>query len=146
IKFTHNYLKFVQTQYSSGNFFDWAITLSGEGRMIGTCGFSSFDAANNAAEIGYVLNPDFWGRGIASEAALRIISFGFGAMGLHRIYVRIMEGNTGSERVAQKCGMRHEATLKSALLVKGEYRTIKIYSVLRDEFYSSEKNFPPLMP
>jgi hypothetical protein len=34
--------------------------------------------------------------------------------------------------------MRHEATLYSSLLVKGEFRTIKIYAMLRDEFYSAQ--------
>lgn len=137
-KFTHSYLKFIQSQYSAGNFFDWAVTLSESGKMIGTCGFTLFDEENNAAEVGYVLNPDYWRKGIASEALARVMSFGFGVLDLHRIYVRIMDGNTASECVARKCGMRHEATLYRALLVKGEYRTIKIYAILREEFYKQE--------
>jgi RimJ/RimL family protein N-acetyltransferase len=50
-----------------------------------------------------------------------------------------MAGNLASEKVAKKCGMRHEATFYSSLLVKGEYRTIKIYAILRDEFYAVKK-------
>ncbi len=133
-KFTHSYLKFIQSQYSAGNFYDWALTLAESGKMIGTCGFSSFDESNNAAEVGYVLSPDHWRKGIATEALLRVMRFGFEELGLHRIYARIMEGNTASEAVARKCGMRHEATFQSSLLVKGEYRTIKIYAILREEF------------
>ncbi len=137
-KFTHSYLKFIQGQYAQGSFFDWALTLAENGKMIGTCGFASIDLENNAGEIGYVINPDFWGMGYATEALSRAMSFGFGVLGMHRIYVRIMSGNQASERVAKKCGMRHEATLYSSLLVKGEYRTIKIYAILRDEFYNSK--------
>ncbi len=133
-KFTHSYLKFIQSQYASGNFYDWALELSENGKMIGTCGFSSFDIDNNTAEVGYVLSPDYWGMGIAVEALSRVMHFGFDELGLHRIYARIMDGNAASERVAEKCGMRHEATLKSSLFVKGEYRTIKIYAILREEF------------
>ncbi|MBQ8402796.1 MAG: GNAT family N-acetyltransferase [Clostridia bacterium] len=136
-KFTHSYLKFVQSQYASCGFFDWALTLAENGKMIGTCGFASIDLENDTGEIGYVINPDFWGAGYATEALQRVMSFGFGVLGLHRLYVRIMMGNAASERVAKKCGMRHEATLYSSLLVKGEYRTIKIYAILRDEFYKS---------
>lgn len=134
-RFTRSYLKFIQSQYSSGNFYDWAVTLADSGKMIGTCGFASIDEENNCGEIGYVLNPQYWGKGLATEALLRVMRFGFDYMDLHRVYVRIMEHNTASERVAEKCGMRHEATLKSSLLVKGEYRTIKIYALLRDEFH-----------
>lgn len=135
-KFTHSYLKFIQSQYSAGNFYDWALTLTESGKMIGTCGFSSFDIDNNAAEVGYVLSPDYWGNGIAAEALSRVMRFGFEELELHRIYARIMDGNAASESVAKKCGMRHEATLESSLFVKGEYRTIKIYAILREEFYS----------
>jgi ribosomal-protein-alanine N-acetyltransferase len=134
-RFTHSYLKFLQGQYAAGAFFDWAITLADSGKMIGTCGFAAIDLENDTGEIGYVINPDFWGMGYATEALGRVMSFGFGVLGMHRIYVRIMSGNLASERVAKKCGMRHEATLYSSLLVKGEYRTIKIYAILRDEFY-----------
>ena len=138
-KFTHSYLKFIQSQYASERFFDWAVTLSDTGKMIGTCGFTMIDTDNDGAELGYVINPDFWGKGYATEALHRVMSFGFGVLGLHRIYVRIMAGNLASEKVAKKCGMRHEATFYSSLLVKGEYRTIKIYAILRDEFYAVKK-------
>ncbi len=133
-KFTLSYLKFIQSQYSSGNFFDWAVTLADSGKMIGTCGFTTFDEENNTAEIGYVLNPDYWRQGIATEVLRRVMHFGFDVLGLHRIYVRIMDGNDASVAVARKCGMRHEATLWRSLLVKGEYRTIKIYAILKEEF------------
>ena len=138
LKFTQSYLKFIQTQYSSASFFDWALTLPESGKMIGTCGFASIDTDNDAGEIGYVINPEYWGRGYATEALARMLSFGFGVLGMHRIYVRIMSGNEASERVARKCGMRHEATFYSSLMVKGEYRTIKYYAILREEFYNGK--------
>ncbi len=133
-KFTRSYLRFIQSQYSAGTFFDWALTLAENGKMIGTCGFSYIDKENNSAEVGYVLNPSYWGRGIASEALFRVMEFGFIELDLNRIYVRIMEGNTASERVAVRCGMRHEATLRKSMFIKNEYRTIKIYALLREEF------------
>lgn len=135
LKFTQSYLKFIQSQYASGCFFDWALTLADSGKMIGTCGFASIDTDNDAGEIGYVINPAYWNNGYATEALERVLSFGFGVLRMHRIYIRIMSGNTASERVAKKCGMRHEATFYSSLFVKGDYRTIKYYAILRDEFY-----------
>ncbi len=136
LKFTQSYLRFIQTQYAAAGFFDWALTLAENGKMIGTCGFAAIDTDNNSGEIGYVINPEYWGKGYATEALSRVLSFGFGVLGMHRMYVRIMAGNAASERVARKCGMRHEATLYSSLLVKGEFRTVKIFAILRDEFFS----------
>ena len=135
-KFTQSYLKFIQTQYSACTFCDWAVTLADSGKMIGTCGFTSFDLENDGAELGYVISPDYWGNGYATEALSRVLSFGFSVLGLNRMYVRILSGNEASERVARKCGMRHEATFYSSLLVKGEFRTVKIFAILRDEFFS----------
>ena len=59
LKFTQSYLKFVQTQYAAGAFFDWALTLAENGKMIGTCGFASIDMDNDAGEVGYVINPEY---------------------------------------------------------------------------------------
>lgn len=132
-RFTKNYLHFLQSQYGSKNFYDWAVTLRSSEKMIGTCGFTSFDLANNSAEVGYVLSSSYWGQGIAPEALKKVIDFGFRVLRLHRIYARIMDGNTRSETVAKKCGMTLEATMRDLLYVKGAYRTIKIYSVLETD-------------
>lgn len=132
-RFTKNYLHFLQSQYGSKNFYDWAVTLRSSEKMIGTCGFTSFDLANNSAEVGYVLSSSYWGQGIAPEALKKVIDFGFRELELHRIYARIMDGNTRSETVAKKCGMTLEATMRDLLYVKGAYRTIKIYSVLETD-------------
>lgn len=132
-RFTKNYLHFLQTQYMTKNFYDWAVTLRSSEKMIGTCGFTSFDLANNSAEVGYVLSSSYWGQGIAPEALKKIIHFGFQELDLHRICARIMDGNSRSESVAKKCGMTHEATMRDLLYVKGIYRTIKIYSILKSD-------------
>lgn len=103
--------------------------------MIGTCGFTNFDLENNSAEIGYVLNPNFWGMGFAAEAILRVMGFGFAELRLHRMKAKIMAGNRASCRVAEKCGMRHEATHIDGMRIKGNYETIEEYAILAGEFY-----------
>lgn len=133
---TKNHLKYLQTAYAKRDFHDWGVVIAESGKMIGTCGFSHFDEENNAGEIGYVLNSDYWGMGYATEAVMRVMAFGFETLGLHRIYARILEGNTASDRVAQKCGMRLESIHKRALIVKGEYKTFSEYAILKEEYDS----------
>ena len=106
--------------------------------MIGTCGFTSFDIRNNSAEIGYVLHPDFWGKGLAKEAVLRLMVFGFAELRLHRLSAKIMTENEASKKVALKCGMRHEATFVEGMLIKGRYETIDEYAILAKEFYGKK--------
>ncbi len=134
--FSKRYLSYLQGQYRSKNFYDFALVDKETGKMIGTCGFTSFDVENNAAEVGYVLHPEYWGKGLATEALSRLMEFGFKKLFLHRLVARIMDENTASKRVAEKCGFRHESTHKDAMLVKGEYRTICEYAILSSEYLS----------
>ena len=104
-KYTRDYLSYVQSQYRAGEFYDWALIHKDTNKMIGTCGFAKLDIDNNSAEIGYVINPDFWGKGYATEAVKRVIDFGFSELNLHRIEARYIVGNDISRRVMEKCGM-----------------------------------------
>lgn len=135
LRYTKKYLSYVQTAYRNEEFYDFALVDKESGRMIGTCGFTSFDLRNNSAEIGYVLHPDFWGKGLAKEAVLRLMTFGFAELRLHRLSAKIMTENEASKKVALKCGMRHEATFVEGMLIKGRYETIDEYAILAKEFY-----------
>ena len=135
LRYTKKYISYLQTAYRNEEFFDFGLVDKTSGKMIGTCGFTDFDIPNNSAEIGYVLHPDFWGKGLAKEAILRVMAFGFAELRLHRISAKIMAGNAASKKVAEKCGMRHEATRIDAMLIKGNYETIDEYAILAKEFY-----------
>ena len=134
IYYTRDYLRYLATRYAAGSFYDWAIVLKSSGRMIGTCGFTAFDCPHDAAEIGYVLNPDYRGQGIAPEAVRAVMAFGFDKLALHRIEARFIEGNEASLRVMEKVGMRFEGYHREAMLIKGVYRTIGYSSILRAEY------------
>lgn len=142
--YTYRYLCYVQTQYRSGDFYDWAVTLKQSGKMIGTCGFTSFDLPNGRGEVGYVLNPDVWGRGIAAEAVMAVLEFGFVQLGLERIEAKYIFGNDQSRRVMEKCGMTFEGVLRSYMQIKDRYRDIGFCSILRGEFDSlrAQRGFP----
>lgn len=133
-RYTRDYLSFIQSQYRAGEFFDWAVIHKETGKMIGTCGFARLDFENNSAEIGYVLNPEFWRRGYATEAVKKIIDFGFHTLNLHRIEARYIVGNEVSRHVMEKCGMTFEGIHKSALFVKDSYVSIGYCAITADEY------------
>ncbi len=134
---TKNYLHYVQKCYRDGRFHDWAVISNYDKKMIGTCGFTTLDFENNCAEIGYVLNPKYWGQGIAAEAVRRVMDFGFMEMNVHRIEAKYIIGNDASRRVMEKCGMTFEGVKRSSMFIKGDYRDIGIYSILYDEYMRS---------
>ncbi len=132
--YTLDYIKFVQKKYKTGDFRDWAVVDKATGKMIGTCGFTSVDLHNRRAEIGYVYNPEFWGRGIAAEALGRVMEFGFSRLELNRIEGRFMVENTASKRVMEKVGMTFEGIHRESLYVKEKYRDVGVCAILRDEY------------
>lgn len=134
ISFTRDYLNYIGRRYALGDFYDWAVVERESQRMIGTCGFTKIDTANNSAEIGYVLNPDFHRRGFGSEAVREILKFGFEELSLNRIEARFMQGNEASLSLMKSVGMTFEGYMRDLIFVKGSYRTVGISSILRSEY------------
>ncbi|MBQ7336956.1 MAG: GNAT family N-acetyltransferase [Clostridia bacterium] len=132
--YTREYLKYLATRYAAGTFYDWAVVLKESGRMVGTCGFTSIDAQNECAEIGYVLSPRVWGHEIAVEAVRAVLAFGFDRLLLQRIEARFIYGNEASLRVMQKVGMTFEGYRRQSMLIKGVRRDIGYSSILLDEY------------
>jgi RimJ/RimL family protein N-acetyltransferase len=82
-----------------------AITQKGIGRTIGIV--SATQASADLAELGYVLAPNFWGRGFATEAAKTIISSIFSLTGIGAIIAKVKLENGSSCHVLEKCGFSY---------------------------------------
>ncbi|WP_417828538.1 GNAT family N-acetyltransferase [Thalassospira sp.] len=63
------------------------------------------DGAGPEIEIGWRLHPDYWGQGIASEAATVIAEHAFGGLELPCIIADIDPDNRASIKLAEKLGM-----------------------------------------
>ncbi|MFI8684753.1 GNAT family N-acetyltransferase [Rossellomorea sp. NPDC077527] len=109
----------------------WGIELKENGTFIGTVHFVWWQSEHNSAEMGYVLSHEYWGKGLMTEAAEAIISFGFDRMNLVRIQARCFLENKGSEGVMKKVGMSFEGISRKAMYVKGEHKDLKVYSILK---------------
>lgn len=138
--YTRQYLDYIAQRYRLGDFYDWALERKSDGRVIGTCGFTSINFASDSAEVGYVLASDCWGQGYATEALECVLDFGFDNVGFNRIEAKYMVENPASRRVMEKCGMSFEGVLRSAMKVKGKYRDIGVCSILCSERKSCGKS------
>lgn len=135
-EYTYRYLRSVQDLYKRGAFFDWALVLKQTGKMIGSCGFTTLDPDHLRAEIGYVLNPRYWGQGIASEAVSSVIVYAFEELGANRVEAHFMVENKPSLRVMERCGLTFEGIHKQYMLVKGRFRDIGVCGITRDSYLS----------
>ena len=136
--FTFDYLAYLQNRYKSGDFFDWAIVYKESGKMIGTCGFTRFFFQHNGAEIGYVVNPEYHGQGIATEVVGRVIRYGFENLALERIEGKFMIENEASRRVMEKNQMMFEGIRRKGMLIKGIYRDVGTCAIIREDFFQKK--------
>ena len=84
-------------------------------------------------EIGYLIHPQFWGRGIATKTAFQLLDFGFREHGLHRIFATCDPRNVASGRVLQKAGLRHEGRLRETIEIRDGWRDSDLYAILTHE-------------
>ncbi|SEQ78056.1 GNAT family N-acetyltransferase [Piscibacillus halophilus] len=126
-----DFISFAKSRYEDGQVAPWGIYHKHDQKIIGTADFVWWQHHHSAAEIGYVLSPDYWGQGIMPEVVREIIRFGFEEMDLVRIQARCFEENTNSERVMKKVGMSYEGLMKKRFYVKGEHKNLKVYALTK---------------
>ena len=76
--------------------------------VIGYCGFHHHPEVPGEVEIGYRLHPDYWNRGLITEAARAVRDHAFADLKLPRVISLIHPENVPSRRVAEKNGMKVE--------------------------------------
>jgi len=109
----------------------WAISFQEEPAiMIGTICFWNILKDHFRAEVGYMLHPDLWGKGIMKEAVMAVIDFGFKEMKLHGIEGHINPDNAVSGIVLEKCGFVREAYFKENFYFNGKFSDSAIYCLL----------------
>ena len=82
------------------------------------------------AEIGYWIGEPYWGRGIASDAALALSDAAFAEGRLLRIYASVYDGNTNSCRVLEKAGFEKEGIMRAYVEKNGEILDAHLYAKL----------------
>jgi ribosomal-protein-alanine N-acetyltransferase len=89
------------------NFGMWAVNHKESGKMIGRCGLGFLENTSEV-ELGYVFDKAFWNMGLATEASLATLNYGFEEVGFKRIVAIAKPENIASVRVIQKVGMKYE--------------------------------------
>jgi len=114
--------------------YNFALINKKDNRLIGACEVGIDDMKNKEGMVGYILNRKYWNQGYMTEAASKVVSFGFGQLGLHRITAMCDPGNIGSFRVMEKLGMKREGYLREHTLWKGIWRDSLLYAILDKEW------------
>ena len=119
-----------------------AISDNPRGDLVGLCGVAILRGAEEG-EIWYLVEPESWGKGLATEAVKRLLDFGFGELGLHRIWATCLPENPASARVLEKAGMRKEGFLVKNLKIHGTWKSSLLYAILAEEWSRASSNLLP---
>ncbi len=124
--------------HNEGNSLTYAI-VHREGKYLIGCISLMINRDDNKAEIGYWIGKAYWDNGYCSEAASKLIDYGFKEIELNRIYGRHLKKNPASGKVMEKLGMKYEGCLRQHIKKWEEYQDIVHLGILKDEYYKQIK-------
>ncbi|MEF2967905.1 GNAT family N-acetyltransferase [Paenibacillus sp. M1] len=104
LMFPSRLFRYFEDTYFSLRDIHFAVERKEKSGLIGVCSLQFWNPETGKARLGYLLSPDYWNRGLATEAAGALLAFGFEALGLNRIEARCSKDNPASEQVLRKCG------------------------------------------
>lgn len=113
--------------------YELAITLP-DGELIGGCGLDVGQPPARHGFLGYILHPEYWGHGYATEAARALVDMGFQDLGLTRIAATCDVDNGPSAHVLEKVGMQLEGRLRGHALRGGVPADSYTYAILLDDW------------
>jgi ribosomal-protein-alanine N-acetyltransferase len=123
-------LEHFRDVYDKRSAITWAMTAHGDPELVGTIGLWNIAAEHHRAELGYLLRPDLWGRGLTREAAAAVIDYGFGKLHLHRIEACVGPANTASIALLESLSFAREGHLVQNFLADGVFFDTLIYGRL----------------
>ena len=127
-----NHIEIIQDKTEKNEGINWAITLKGSSKMIGIIGHYRVKWEHFRSEIGYMLLPEYQGKGIISEAIQLMINYGFYEMQMHSLEAIIDPKNTASAKVLEKNNFVREAHFLQNEFYDGKFLDTVIYSILKN--------------
>ncbi len=105
-----------------GNSMCWAVTRKGENEMLGKVILFQFNVANGRAEIGYLLDRQYWRQGVMHQALGAVIEFAFNTLDLHRIEADVDSENIPSLSLLEKLGFEREGLFRDRWRVYDQWQ------------------------
>jgi RimJ/RimL family protein N-acetyltransferase len=123
----------TREQSARGDGWQLAVTRRPDGALVGAVGLER-DEDGISAELGYWIAVPFWGLGYATEAARRIIRFGFQETDIRNIHANALTENAASRRVLEKAGLGYVGQATITLELRGRDAEVACYALARAEW------------
>lgn len=131
-----DYANTIIEGFATRNVLNWIIADLESDQMIGTCTLYEINPQHARAGLGYALMPEYWGKGLAHDAASLAISYGFLELGLHRIEADTEPNNLRSNKVLERFGFQREGLLRERFFHPDGLQDSLIFGLLKPEWLS----------
>jgi ribosomal-protein-alanine N-acetyltransferase len=142
IKEADHLIKYFSSRFETKTGIRWAIRKKGEPKLIGSCGFNSWNEYDASVILGYDLAPKHWRKGFASEAVKCILDYAFGPkfpININRVESLILPSNLPSISVTERAGFEFEGVLREKCFWNGAFHDMNLYSLIRKDYEAGQK-------
>ena len=106
-----------------------------QGKHVGNLGLHKVDRVHRKADLGIVIGePAYWSLGYGTDAVRAALGYGFGALGLNKISLDVLEDNARALRSYAKCGFVREGIHREDVFKDGRFLNVVRMSILAREF------------
>ena len=127
-------MKMMNDKIDENTDINWAVTLKGNDNLIGIVGLYRAQPENYRSEIGYILSPEFKGKGLTTEIVDLILDYGFNTLNFNSLEAIIDPKNIASEKVLLKNNFVKEAHFIENGFHNGKFIDSVHYSILKRNY------------
>lgn len=117
-----------------GQCIHWAI-VDDTDEYLGTISLKQIDIQNMTAEYAISTRTKAHGKGVAKAATKLLLEKAFTDYGLHKVYLNVLEDNYAAIHLYEQCGFKYEGLARAHVMINGEYKSLRWYGILKDEFH-----------
>jgi ribosomal-protein-alanine N-acetyltransferase len=102
--------------------------------LVGRVTYFDLNPRNRSAEIGYLIAPEFRGKGYAGEALSLLLHYLFGELHLNKVTAQTAEFNKESVKLLRKLGFKQDGRLREHHVLDRTFHDDLVFSILSGEF------------
>lgn len=126
--------RLVPWQKTSSNWLTLTIFEKTTGNKIGVTGFYPEWQPYQQAELGFLLCPDFQGKGYGQESTIALLDYAFNTCSFHKVSATVTEGNIASVSLLKKIGFTHEGTIRDNFKLANKWHNDLKFGLLSIEY------------
>ena len=117
----------------------WFVRLKEDSKLLGSAALVNINQNRKSAEMGYGIDPNYWGKGYVLLLQNTLINYTFESLGLNRLHGITMVNNERTISSIYAAGFKKEGILRDYFFKDNRFINGLKYSMLKTDYISSSK-------